>query len=191
MMSRFHSDKPAGLDSVGFLALYRERWEALLRFFVRRTFDPEVAADLTAETFAEAFASRARFDPRRGDASAWLFGIARHELGSYLRTLNVECGARERLGLPARVLSVEDYDRIEALIDFAEVGRQLQVALQRLAPEQREAVVYRIVDGASYAEIAERLGCSQDAVRTRVSRGLKTLAQIIGQLGDGAEGAPA
>jgi DNA-directed RNA polymerase specialized sigma24 family protein len=43
---------------------------------MRRTRDAELAADLTAETFAAALAARARFDPGRGSASAWLFGLA-------------------------------------------------------------------------------------------------------------------
>jgi DNA-directed RNA polymerase specialized sigma24 family protein len=112
-----------GLDASAFVALYDDRAEAVLRFFARRTLDPEAAFDLTAETFAEGFASRAGFDPNRGEASAWLFGIAQHQLGSYLRRLTVESRARERLGIGEHRLSEGDYERIEAMIDFAAVGR--------------------------------------------------------------------
>lgn len=90
-----------GLDTLSFLALYDDRAEALLRFFARRTLDPQVAADLTAETFVQAFASRDRFDPERGDPAGWLFGIARHELDSYLRTSQVEQAACRRLDVPS------------------------------------------------------------------------------------------
>ena len=52
-------------DGEAFTELYRRHAEDLLRYFARRTLDPETAAELTAETFAEAFASR-RATPTRG-----------------------------------------------------------------------------------------------------------------------------
>ena len=174
-----------GLDAAAFVALYDGQCEPLLRYFARRTLDPEVAFDLTAETFAEAFASRDRFDPNRGDAAGWLFGIARHQLGSYLRRLSVERRARTRLGIGEHSLSENDYERIEAMIDFAAIGRQLGSALRALPAEQREAVVYRVIDGLSYEQISERIGCSQDAARARVSRGLRLLGRMLtGSEGD-------
>jgi RNA polymerase sigma-70 factor, ECF subfamily len=174
---RQHSTK--GLDASAFVALYDGHAEAVLRFFARRTLDPEAAFDLTAETFAEAFASRARFNPERGEASAWLFGIAQHQLGSYLRRLRVDRSARERLGIGEHRLLEGDYERIEAMIDFGAVGRQVQSALQGLPAEQRQAVVYRVIDELSYDEIAARIGCSQDAARARVSRGLRQLGRTL------------
>jgi RNA polymerase sigma factor (sigma-70 family) len=168
-----------GLDATAFVALYDAYAEPLLRYFARRTLDAEVAFDLTAETFAEAFVSRGRFDPSRGDAVAWLFGIAQHELGSYLRRLNVERRARKQLGIGEHSLSEADYERIEAMIDFAAVGRQLRSALQTLPSDQREAVVYGVIDELSYEQIGERIGCSQDAARARVSRGLRLLGRTL------------
>jgi RNA polymerase sigma-70 factor, ECF subfamily len=179
MFKRFHQPPPAGLENEAFLALYCERWADLLAFFVKRTLAPEAAADLTAETFAKAFVRRGQFDPHRGDPAGWLYGIAKNELGSYLRTLSVERKARDQLDLPRRSLTSTDYERIEELIDFAEVGRGVQSALGDLAPEQRVAVVYRVIDGLSYLEIADRVGCSQEAARARVSRGLRTLARAL------------
>lgn len=176
---RFRSPAPRGLDVATFLEVYDKHAEGLLRFFARRTLVPEVAADLTAETFAEAFASRGQFDPCRGEPGAWLYAIARHELGSYLRRLRVERRARDRLHLPDRTPEPEDCDRIEALIDFAAVGYNVRAALQDLPSEQREAVISRIIDELSYDEVAERLGCSEQAARARVSRGLRTLARAL------------
>ena len=171
--------RPIGLSEAEFLALYRARWEDLVRFFARRVLVPEAAADLTAETFARAFIGRATFDPRKGDAAGWLFGIARHQLASYLRTLRIERRACHELGLPHRVLSTDDYDRIEHLIDFREVGLSLRTAMQALAPDQREAVIYRVVDQLTYAQIANRVGCTQETARSRTSRGLRILSTAI------------
>ena len=46
------------LDSRDISRLYAAHAEAILRFFVRRTLQPEVAVDLVGETFAQAFADR-------------------------------------------------------------------------------------------------------------------------------------
>jgi hypothetical protein len=48
-------------EPVAFVELYRRHAEDVLRYFVRRTLDPEAAAELTAETFAEAYASRRNY----------------------------------------------------------------------------------------------------------------------------------
>jgi RNA polymerase sigma-70 factor (ECF subfamily) len=57
-------------DPAAFVELYRRHAEDLLRYFARRTLDPEAAAELTAETFAEAFASRVRYSRRSSRGSS-------------------------------------------------------------------------------------------------------------------------
>jgi RNA polymerase sigma-70 factor (ECF subfamily) len=69
----------ASRDPAGFELFYSRHVEDLLGFFARRTRDPELAADLTAETFAAALANRQRYRPAAGAATAWLFGIAMHK----------------------------------------------------------------------------------------------------------------
>ena len=60
---------------------FYDRFEAgILAFFYRATRRADIAADLTAETFAAALASARSFDPELGNARGWLFGIARHQL---------------------------------------------------------------------------------------------------------------
>ena len=159
-----------------FADFYQRHAEAMLRHFIHRTFDPEVAADLTAETFAQAFASRRRFRPRGAGAPGWLYTIAARQHARFLRRGRVEDRARRRVGLPARSLTEEDYERIEELIDFERVGRAIAAAMSGLSPEHREALTLRIVEGRSYEEVARRLGCSQEAARARVSRALRGLA---------------
>jgi DNA-directed RNA polymerase specialized sigma24 family protein len=53
--------------------------DGLLGFFCRHTRDAELAADLTAETFAAALGTRRRFRPEAGSATAWLYGIATNQ----------------------------------------------------------------------------------------------------------------
>lgn len=175
-------------DPSAFGELYERHAEAVLRFFARRTLDPEAAAELTSETFAEAFSSRHRYHKRRGpDGSAWLYGIAKHELSHYFRSGSVEARARQRLGMPDREVSTEDYERIEELIDFEQVGRAIAQALSILSEEQREAMNLRVIEGRSYEEVARLLACSEQTARARVSRGLRRLALLLEPLDVEAE----
>jgi RNA polymerase sigma factor (sigma-70 family) len=160
-----------------FVALYDRVLPGLLAYFVRRTLDAQVAADLTAETLAEAYASRRRFRDRgQGSASAWLYTIASRKHARYLRRLRVEDAARRRLGMERIELGPDDVERIEALIDFERVGREVRDAFDALRTDQREALRLRVIEGRSYRETAAELGCSEDTARARVSRGLKRLA---------------
>lgn len=159
--------------------LYERHAEAMLTFFARRTLDPDVAAELTAETFAEAFASRARFRDRGLGGAAWLYGIARHQLSHWWRDGAVAARARARLGLPRRDLDPEDYERVEQLIDFETVRTTLAGLLGELPEEQREAMRLRVMEERPYDEVAQVLGCSKVTARARVSRTMRRLAREL------------
>ena len=63
-----------------FGVFYDRHVRNVLAYFSRRTVDPEVAADLTAETFASALTARRRYKPGRAPAGAWLYAIAARRL---------------------------------------------------------------------------------------------------------------
>jgi RNA polymerase sigma-70 factor (ECF subfamily) len=170
-------------EPVAFVELYRRHAEELLRYFARRTLDPEAAAELTAETFAEAFASRRNYRDTGVDGVAWLYGIARHQLGRFFRTGTIDAAARRRIGLDREALPAEDYERIEELVDLAPIREALVEALESLRDEQREALKLRVIDGLSYPDVARRLGCAEAAARQRVSRGLRRIALILQERG--------
>ena len=157
---------PADADS--FAAFYRRFERPLLGFFMRCVGRPDLAADLTAETFARALDGLDGYDPARGRPDQWLFGIARHVLGASLRGGRVEAQARLRLGLPALVLDDHAVEIIERLSSD-------ECVLEALPDEQRDAVRARVIHERSYSEIASELECSEALVRQRVSRGLRTL----------------
>lgn len=162
-----------------FGVVFERHAETLLGYFARRTLDPEAAAELTAETFAQAFASRRRFRDHGLGAIGWLYGIARHQLGRFFRSGAVDARARRRLGMPEREVSPEDYERIEEMIDLEQVGRAIAQAFAVLSEDQREALTLRVIEGRPYREVAESLHCSEQTARARVSRGLKRLGRLI------------
>ncbi len=168
----------ARTDAHAFAAFYRHFERSVLGFFMRATGRPELAADLAAETFARVLESLAAYDPARGRADQWLFGIARNVLGASRRAGRVESAARERLGLPRLVLDDHTSETIARLA----ADEQAAVALAELPEEQQRAIRARVVHDREYAEIAGELRCSEAVVRQRVSRGLRTLrARLAGE----------
>jgi RNA polymerase sigma factor (sigma-70 family) len=166
-----------------FGVLYRRHAEDLLRYFARRTLDPESAAELTAETFAQAFASRTTYRDTGANGVAWLYGVARHQLGRFFRSGRVDRAARRRLGMPERELPPADYERIEDLVDFAPIRGAVTEALATLREDHREALRLRVIEQRSYPEVAQALSCTEDNARQRVSRGLRRMALVLQEQG--------
>lgn len=163
----------ATCDERSFNVFYRRHLKTVVGWCLRRTGDPELAADLTAEVFAAVLVSASRYRPTHDSAVGWLLGIARNVLGHSVRRGQVDARARERLG--ATRLTVED-DDLAVVVDLAD--GQVGAAgdwLAGLPVDERVAVHARFVEEREYGEIARSLGCSQMVVRKRVSRGLARL----------------
>ncbi|MGH3265480.1 MAG: RNA polymerase sigma factor [Trebonia sp.] len=162
----------ASLTDPGAFGCFYDRYEAaIVGFFVRRTRDPELSADLTAEVFAAALGAAASYRPDQPTAAVWLFTIARNKLSKSLRKGRVETAARRQVGSGAIELQDDSLDRLAA----ADGERWVAELLARLPDDQREAIEARVLGEQSYEEIAGRLQTSPLVVRKRVSRGLARL----------------
>lgn len=160
-------------EPAAFGVFYRRNLGSIVAYFVDRTHDPELAADLTAETFAAALAASRRYRPGPAPAAAWLFAIARSKLADSYRRGRVEDRSRRTLGMQPIPLDDDEIEHVEALAD---AGRaRLTELLSSLPDDQREAIEARVIDERDYAQLARELHCSQQVVRKRVSRGLATL----------------
>jgi RNA polymerase sigma-70 factor, ECF subfamily len=157
-------------------------FDGLLRYLTRRTCDAEAGLDLTAESFAQAYLSRHRFrGSTEGEASAWLFRIAKRQLARYFKRGAAERSALRRLGLERPELDQETERQIEQLAALDEVRATLNAQLNELSPARREALRLRVIDELSYREVARRLEISEAAARARVSRALRDLAAALNQ----------
>lgn len=167
-------------EPAAFTALYEARASNLLVFFVRRTFDVEVARDLTAETFAQAFEHRRRFRGETDEeAEGWLFAIARHQLSRYVRKGMVQRKAVDRLGIAVPAVADDDYERIFELAGLADLRAQVASAFAGLPANQSDALRLRVIDDRSYPDVAAALGVSEQTARARVSRALRRLADAV------------
>jgi RNA polymerase sigma factor (sigma-70 family) len=167
------------LDADAISRLYEAHAGAMLGFLMKRTYDPEAAMDLLAETFAAAFEDRRRF---RGSGEqqtlAWLYAIARHRAADFHRRGHVERRALDHLGFQRRALSDDEYERIEQLADLEQIRDELASGLEGLGTEQRDALRLRVLEERPYADVARTLGVSEQTARARVSRALRALRDL-------------
>jgi RNA polymerase sigma factor (sigma-70 family) len=167
-------------DPDAFAAFYDAYAERVLVYFTRRVLDVDVAFDLLSETFACALERRRQFRGTSAEQEqGWLFSIARSELSHYWRDGRVERSALARIGVPVPGLSDPEIERIEDVAGLREIAVPLADAMASLPEDQRRAVELRVIDECGYADVALRLGVSEQTARARVSRGLRALAHQL------------
>lgn len=173
---------PAERDrsKAAFEHLYERLGERLLVYVTRRTHDVDVATELWAECWASAFSSWGRCRAgSAGEEEAWVLGIARHQLASYFRSGAVQRRARERLHWLVPDVSHDERAELEHQAELESLRESLTTALADLPEQRRRAVELRVLRGLPYAEVATRMGCSEQAARASVSRGLRRLAELL------------
>jgi len=155
---------PAALE-----AFYRRHLLAVTRFAASRLGDPAQAADVIAATFLTALESTDRYDPSRGRPIAWLLGIATNLIAADRRSRAREADALRRAG-GQRLLESDDYTRLVERIDAARHYRDLNPALDRLPPAEREILTLVGEHGLTPTEAAAVLGIGAVAARVRLAR---------------------
>jgi len=150
-------------------------------YFARRTLDAETALDLAGETFAIALERRAQF---RGDTpeqeQGWLFAIAHSQLLRFWKRGEVERAALQRLGCDPPEATSVDIEWVEHVADLPSLRATVRTALDELPTDQAYAVTARVVESRAYSELAGELNVSEQVVRARVSRGLRAMAEALG-----------
>lgn len=157
-------------DNEGAAELFERYAPALLRFTDRMLSDRGAAEEVTQEVFVKVISRAHQYDGRAGVAS-WLFAIAANA-----------CRDRRRRDRRAAIVPLEAVaeprargEGIEASMVSDQRRAAVRKALSELSEEQREALVLARYHGMPYAEIAQTLGISVGAVKTRIFRAVQTL----------------
>jgi RNA polymerase sigma-70 factor, ECF subfamily len=159
-----------------FAALFDELHPKVVKFMMRQTGVAQAALDLSAETFAKAYEKRRSFRGKtRDEAYAWIWAIARNDLAMYGRRRSVETAAIQRLGLERPTPSDTELGELETQAAIEELREHFRRELPQLPADQQEVIRLRFFDGLGNEEAAVRLGVSNDVVRARASRALRTL----------------
>ena len=152
-----------------FPEFYRRHVARVTGMGVRRFDSPEDVADFVANVFLEVLGSADRFDPKRGNAVDWLYGVAGNiAAGMHRRQARTAKAERELAG--RAFLDADDYARVEERIDATNRLRRTYRALQQLREQDRRLLELIAVDGLSTGEAARVLSISPVAARVRLSR---------------------
>lgn len=143
-------------------------------FIYRMVHHPLDAEDLTQETFIRAYQSIGTFQSR-ASLNTWLFRIATNLCIDYSRS------SRKSQGLVSSLTSEGDGEEDDSqreipdqafdpqrLLLNKELGIRLQEALDRLPEKLRCVVIFYDIEGLSYDEIAESVGCPLGTVKSRL-----------------------
>ncbi len=159
-MGTVAAERKAGRDLE---RLYARHRRDVYRCVLRDVRDPDEAEDITQTAFLDAFRAL-----RRGDEPehphAWLLTIAQNASRRRYRS---------RLGRPSEVEL--DPELLAAPDREGPSAEDIRVALERLRPAQREALVLREIGGRSYIEIAATMDMSVPAVETLLFRARRAL----------------
>jgi RNA polymerase sigma factor (sigma-70 family) len=152
-----------------FERLYRANVDAVTAYFARRSGDPHVVADLTADTFVAVITGFGTFDPRKGTTRAWVFGIARRVYASYCEAYSHEQHRVQRLA-GRRDLDPDEVEELLDRIDAERAGRALLSGLATLAARDRAVIELVDIAGLGPKEAAAALGLPPGTVRMRLMR---------------------
>ena len=168
-----HSDEelPVAIAAgPGFLPeFYRRHVAKVTGVGVRRFSTAEDVADFVANVFLEVLRSAGSYDPRSGDAVAWLYGLAGNVAAGMRRRQRRSTDAEHRLA-GRSLLDADDYARVEERIDAASALRRAYEAMHQLPDQDRRLLELVAVDGLSTGEAANAPGITAVATRVRLVR---------------------
>jgi RNA polymerase sigma-70 factor (ECF subfamily) len=159
-------------DLEAFETLFRQFQGEVYGWIVRIVRDRGIAEDLTVETFWRIYRAHARFTPE-GNFRAWARRIATNATLDHLKT------ARREVALPEDLAAGVQPDPAV----HREVHEQIERAFRELPARLQVAATLALVEEESSEQIAEALGISVGAVKSRVFRAVRLLRRKLKGLG--------
>jgi len=162
-----------------FTAIFDRHYRNIYAYVARRL-GPDLAEDVASETFLTAFDRRHGYDPARGDARPWLYGIASNLVARHVRAESRRYRALARAGGQEHGTADGPADAVAGRLDAAAVRGRLAEALRRL-PEPVRAVLLLVAwAGLNQQETAEALGIPAGTARSRLHRARLEMRQALG-----------
>jgi RNA polymerase sigma-70 factor (ECF subfamily) len=159
-------------DEFAFVSIYNRYKSGVYVFCVKMLLDKEQAQDVMQETFLRVYENRDRL-LKTDSFKAWLFTIARNQCLNQLRRSTRQVQFDESVEMPAGadspVVSLEKDEQVEIVAHF----------LRQLKPEYREVIILREYQNLSYDEIAAVTRSTLSAVKSRLFKARRKLADYI------------
>jgi RNA polymerase sigma-70 factor (ECF subfamily) len=165
-----------------FAALVDAYKGAIFNLAFRMTGSHQDADDLSQETFIRTYRNLRQFDPRKRFFT-WIYTIGLNLIRNHLKKHGRETTRETAAARSSSEAGIDQGTQTERDMMQAQEIRRLEICLQKLPADLREAVVLRFYQDLSFEEIATILDASLSAVKMRVYRGLDQLKQLMNSYG--------
>lgn len=174
---------PDAPDAIAFRRLFEKHFEELYRFAYRYVRSVETAKDLVHEAFLRLWRQRAQVDLGGLTARSYLYTIVRYQALDHLRHRRVQERWQREYVAP---LLTDQGAALAADPDQEFTARETAAAIQQavdvLPRRQREVLLLRWQQQASYDQIAETLGISPKTVAIHIGRAIQRLRETLAQV---------
>ncbi|WP_454764469.1 RNA polymerase sigma factor RpoE [Cupriavidus campinensis] len=170
-------------DKRAFELLVAKYHRKIIRLISRLVRDPAEVEDVAQDAFIKAYRALPQF---RGDSAfyTWLYRIAVNTAKNYLATqarrpeASSDIDAEEAETF-ADGEQLRDINTPESMLHTRQVAETVNRAMEALPEELRTAITLREIEGLSYEEIAEAMGCPIGTVRSRIFRAREAIAEKL------------
>lgn len=158
----------------------------IMRLLARMINDPAEVEDVAQETFIKAYRALPQF---RGDSHfyTWLYRIAINsarnwQAAKHRRPMQLNEYENEEGETFSPADTLTDINTPESELISKQVADTIKTAIEALPEELRNAILLREIEGLSYEEIAETMGCPIGTVRSRIFRAREAITEQLRQV---------
>jgi RNA polymerase sigma-70 factor (ECF subfamily) len=170
-------------DKRAFDLLVLKYQRKIMRLLARMIREPSEIEDVTQEAFIKAYRALPQF---RGESAfyTWLYRIAINtarnwQVANNRRPVSANNNESEDGETFDQLDSLSDLSTPESLMASKQVVETVNTAIAALPEELRAAIVLREIEGMSYEDIAQSMGCPIGTVRSRIFRAREAIASQL------------
>ena len=163
-------------DQRAFDLIYRQLARPVYGVVLRVLRDPARSEEVTQEVMVEVWRTAARFDPGQGRAVTWAVMIAHRRAVDRVRSDSAAAAREQKTAWDEAGPADQVADLVEASLDRQRVRR----CLDGLTDVQRRSITLAYYGGLTYRQVADQLGATLPAVKSRMRDGLLRMRDCLG-----------
>ncbi len=174
IVARIKAKDPAALHQ-----LYRKHGGLIFSAIQNVLNDHHDSEDVMQEVMAQIWQKAHLYEPRKGKPLTWLTTMARNRAIDQVRSKQRRSRLNDGFEAEHKVVQPEFDDSGREMLQDKERNEILREAVEKLSPDQREAIHLTYFSGLTQAEVAERLKEPLGTVKARIRRGVDRLGGLV------------